>query len=72
LALPSGSANNPVWKILWCLKLPSKVKIFIWHSLHGIVPLKCILANRHIGTSGACPICSQDLKTCDICSFNAL
>jgi hypothetical protein len=26
LALPSGSANNPVWKILWSLKLPSKVK----------------------------------------------
>ena len=65
LALPGGSAINPVWKTIWQLKIPSKVKIFIWRSLHGIVPLKCILANRHIGTSAECPICHngpEDLR----------
>jgi hypothetical protein len=59
LALPGSSANNPVWQALWKLKIASKVKNFIWRTLHGIVPLKCILANRHIGTSGECPICHQ-------------
>jgi hypothetical protein len=59
LALQGTSAINPVWKILWQLKLPSKVKIFIWRVLHGILPLKCISANQHIGTSGSCPICNQ-------------
>jgi hypothetical protein len=59
LALPGGSTNNPVWKTLWRLKLPSKVKVFIWRSLHGIVPLNCILANRDIDTSASCPICNQ-------------
>jgi hypothetical protein len=59
LALPGGSATNPVWKIIWKLKVPAKVKIFIWRSLHGIIPVKCVLANRHIGTSGECPICHQ-------------
>lgn len=39
------------------MKVPSKVKIFIWRALHGITPLKCILANRHVGTSASCPIC---------------
>jgi hypothetical protein len=58
LALPGVSATNPVWKILWKLKLPSKIKIFVWRSLHGILPLKSILVNRHIGTSGQCPICA--------------
>jgi hypothetical protein len=43
---------------MW-LKIPSKVKIFMWRALHGILPLKCILANRHIGTLGGCPICNQ-------------
>jgi hypothetical protein len=57
LALPGSSATNPVWKILWKIKVPSKVKIFIWRALHDIVPLKCILANRHVGTSASCPIC---------------
>ena len=25
--------------------------------MHGILPLKSILANRHIGDSGQCPLC---------------
>jgi hypothetical protein len=57
LALPGSSALNPVWKILWQLKIPSKIKIFIWRALHGILPLKSILANRHVGNTGGCPIC---------------
>jgi ribonuclease HI len=59
LALPGQAVTNPVWKIIWQLKVPAKVKIFIWRSLHGIIPVKCVLANRHIGTSGECPICHQ-------------
>jgi hypothetical protein len=59
LALPGSSATNPVWKMLWKIDVPSKIKIFIWRALHGILPLKCILANRHIGISSECPICGQ-------------
>jgi hypothetical protein len=59
LALPGSSAINPVWKELWRLKIPSKCKIFLWRALHAIIPLKSILVNRHIGTSGQCPICQQ-------------
>jgi hypothetical protein len=29
LALPGSSVNNPVWKILWKMELPSKIKIFV-------------------------------------------
>jgi hypothetical protein len=57
LALPGSSATNPVWKVLWKLKIPSKCKIFVWRALHGIVPLRSILVNRHIGQSGECPVC---------------
>jgi ribonuclease HI len=62
LAIPSVSALNPVWKTLWQLKIPAKVKIFAWRALHGIIPLKAILANRHIGTSGSCPVCNLDAE----------
>jgi hypothetical protein len=41
------------------MKIPSKFKIFIWRALHGILPLKSILYNQHIGTTGGCPICNQ-------------
>jgi hypothetical protein len=53
LALPSTIATNPAWKSLWKLKVQSKPKIFVWRALHGIIPLKSILVNRHIGSSGA-------------------
>ena len=53
------------WRRLWKQKVPHKIQIFGWRALHGIIPLKCILANRHIGTSGECPIChlaAEDVK----------
>lgn len=51
--------RNPVWDILWKLQVPAKVKIFIWRSLHGLVPGMCLLANRHIKVAAQCPICQQ-------------
>jgi hypothetical protein len=56
LSAPGESGLNPVWKLLWKLKNPNKVKIFIWRALHGIVPLKSIIVNRHIGSSGECSV----------------
>ena len=57
---------------LWRLKIPSKIKIFGWRALKGFLLCKMILANRHIGESGDCPVCQQgveDVKhlifTCD-------
>jgi hypothetical protein len=59
LAIPGLAVSNPVWQIIWKLKVPNKVKIFIWRALHGIVPLKAILANRHVGKEGGGPICNN-------------
>jgi hypothetical protein len=56
---PGGSTPLAVWKTLWKLQVPRKVQIFGWRILRGIIPLRAILANRHIGSNGACPICNQ-------------
>ena len=64
-SFPSGTGNNQVWKALWNLDVPAKIKIFGWRVLHGIVPCRAILANRHIGNSGSCPVCEvgcEDIK----------
>jgi hypothetical protein len=61
-ALPGSSAMNPVWKILWKLKIPSNIKKIMWRALHGIMPLKCILINRYIGDNGSCPLCNQSTE----------
>jgi hypothetical protein len=39
------------------LEVPSKVKIFIWRALHGVVPGRSILADRHIKVQPQCPVC---------------
>lgn len=53
----SSSMNHPVWKQVWKLKMPGKVKIFIWRCLHNAIPFRSTLANRHIPVSGECPVC---------------
>jgi hypothetical protein len=60
-SLISGtSLNNPIWKNLWKLDAPAKVKIFCWRLMHGIIPIKAILMKRHIGTTDLCPMCNLE------------
>ena len=42
---------NPVWAAVWKLNVPSKVKIYIWRALHGVISGMGVLANRHIKVS---------------------
>jgi hypothetical protein len=44
---------------LWNLNVPAKIKIFGWRVLHGLLPCRVILANRHIENSGSCPGCNE-------------
>jgi hypothetical protein len=55
----SEAASNTVWDKLWGLEIPSKIKIFGWRVLHGMIPCRGILANRHIGNQGGCPLCNE-------------
>ena len=59
---PGVSTPLVVWKTLWKLQVPRKVQIFGWRILRGIIPLRAILANRHIGSNGACPTCNQGVE----------
>lgn len=67
-----SSKQNQVWEILWNLRIPSKIKIFLWKALHGTVPGMSVLASRHIPVSPQCPVCkkgAEDIQhllfTCD-------
>jgi hypothetical protein len=72
LALPGGSAVNPVWRILWQLKIPSKVKILLWRAGHGIIPLKRILVYRHSGNPRGCHISNLGLEDVSHLLFRCL
>lgn len=49
---------NPVWKDCWSLRLPEKIKHFLWKGLRENLPCYGILAGRHIPCSPQCPMCS--------------
>jgi ribonuclease HI len=60
-----ATVPHPIWKKIWSLKVPGKVKIFVWRCLHNAIPCFCVLANRHIGNVSQCPICqvgAEDIK----------
>ncbi|KAK2656774.1 hypothetical protein Ddye_009826 [Dipteronia dyeriana] len=51
------------WKTLWHLKIPTKVKVFIWRACRHWIPTRQCLAARHIPVEGVCPIYLRDSKT---------
>ena len=38
------------------------MKFFIWRTLHGTLPCRVTLANRHMKVSPTCPTCSEGLE----------
>lgn len=54
--------GNYIWAGLWELKVPAKIKIFLWKALHGAIPCRAVLANRHFKVSGQCPMCNAGME----------
>ena len=54
--------EQKVWKALWRMKVPNKIKIFKWRACHGILPTRLNLAKRKIIVETVCPICLQSLE----------
>ena len=60
----SGVRNKGlIWPRLWKLKLPSKIKVFVWRACQEILPTKGNLAHRRIIQDGRCEACKQETKT---------
>lgn len=60
--------NNPqidisLWKRTWSLKLPLKLKNFIWRSLAGCLPTKDNLLCKRVAVLNLCPVCNLETET---------
>ena len=58
-----GNDKRKVWKALWKLKVPNKIKIFRWRACHGILTTRFNSAKRNIIVETGCPICLQSPET---------
>ncbi|CAN1796146.1 Putative ribonuclease H protein At1g65750, partial [Linum perenne] len=51
------------WTAIWSLKLPPKVKHFIWRLGRGVVPTKEAMHSRGINVGNECGCCGVDWET---------
>lgn len=47
------------WSILWKIKVPAKIKLFMWQALHQILPTLCLIENRGIQVNTSCRWCNE-------------
>lgn len=62
---PSTGRVKEWWTRLWKLKVPSKIKHFIWRAFHVCVPTLVNLQHHHVDTAIICPICGKHPKSTD-------
>ncbi|KAL5774803.1 hypothetical protein ACOSP7_012360 [Xanthoceras sorbifolium] len=55
----------PLWKSLWRLKLPNKIKVFYWKACLEALPTKALLFSRGIVVSSMCSLCDAGFETVD-------
>ena len=55
----SLEATKPLWNGIWKLKVPNKVKHFMWRALHESLPTKFNLDARHILPDNSCGLCEE-------------
>lgn len=50
------------WKELWNLRVPPKVRDFLWRVCRDCLPHKSNLRRKHIITDSLCPMCNIDVE----------
>lgn len=59
----SSSDNFGFWRKMWNLKIPLKVKHFVWRASNGRLPTKDHLLAKHVNVCHLCPVCNREIKT---------
>ena len=54
--------RTPLWKKIWQLKIPPKIRIFTWKACVSVLPTMLNLRKRGVTTDGICPICGQEAE----------
>ncbi|KAL0410924.1 UNVERIFIED_CONTAM: hypothetical protein Slati_3682100 [Sesamum latifolium] len=77
-AVSAGSTSYiPVnWRFIWQIKVPPKVRMFVWRACRDSLPTSANLARRGVQVAGVCPWCALEnedlLHTLGRCHFARL
>ena len=59
----SGAVGGSVWKVLWKLKVPNKIKVFGWRACCNILPTRVNLVHKKIIQNNRCEVCKFEAET---------
>ena len=57
------NTERPIWRKLWKLNVPPKVRMFLWRACANVLPTKENLNRRRIQVDPRCEICCQQPKS---------
>lgn len=55
----STNGNSGFWRRLWNLKIPPKIKSFLWRACSECFPTKDLLRARMVQVNILCPVCNE-------------
>lgn len=58
-----SSANSGFWRKLWNLKIPLKIKHFLWRASSDVLPTKEQLRAKRVEVCALCPVCNLTLES---------
>lgn len=62
-ASSSNVVPNSLWKEIWRLQVPPKVKHFLWRACSAALPTKVNLFRRKCSPNVMCPCCEKEAET---------
>lgn len=63
LAPSSSTTIDPhLWKNIWAVKIPPKIKYFLWKVCHNILLVGENLCKKRIKNSTTCPLCEKEVE----------
>lgn len=60
---PFSANNSGFWRTLWNLKIPPKVKNFLWRASTDCLPSREMLRTRNVQVSPVCAVCNADVES---------
>uniref|UniRef100_A0A803Q660 Reverse transcriptase n=1 Tax=Cannabis sativa TaxID=3483 RepID=A0A803Q660_CANSA len=58
-----GDSNSGFWRKLWHLKIPPKVKNFMWRAVSDVLPTCLQLVSKGVSVSPMCLVCHHTAET---------
>lgn len=59
----SHEADDKWWRRMWNLKVPLRVRHFIWRAVRNILPIKDQLLTKRVLVIEFCPVCNESKDT---------